>query len=412
MKKSFFAVVAFALFVALIPGTAQAGETLTLIAEDSFDYTGNLVEKNGGRGFTSAWTYGSASSNYGVSEPTLTYPGITSSGGFVNGCSVLNGQLCAVTRSIPLQSSGKIFIQLIMNFGSQSGGGTPNLRFYDDASEMSGGVGANGGTYSSKISILDTSLSANPDGSSSAGTLNGEGFLIIGIDYSLKKTSLWLNPNMSTFNYFSTPTPSAVYLDLAPKIQSLLFVSRYNNMKFDELKIFSAVTTLDPAAVAEKQRKEAAAKREAERVLARTEILTKYKKSQNISIELFAQAEIAGITKENIKDVQAEMAALPEVSRVDLTQVLKIARKYEVLAIIASDQVKRIYSTSLIDAGLISVDSKNKATLTTVVRRLAASERSSYVAIKKAIDAKMAEIQARKDRLTAILARIASRRAL
>jgi hypothetical protein len=36
----------------LIPTVAQAGETLTLIAEESFDYTGNLVGKDGGTGFT------------------------------------------------------------------------------------------------------------------------------------------------------------------------------------------------------------------------------------------------------------------------------------------------------------------------------------------------------------------------
>jgi hypothetical protein len=316
-----------------------------------------------------------------------------------------------VIRSIPLQSSGKVFIQLIINFGAQSGGGTPNLRFYDDASEMSGGVGANGGTYSSKISILNTGLSPNPDGSSSAGTLDGQGFLIIGIDYSLKKTSLWLNPNMTTFNYFSTPTPSAVYLDLAPKIQTLLFISRYSYMKFDELKIYKVVSTLDPAEVAVKNRKEAAAVREAERRSARNEIAARFMKSEIISIELFAQAEIAGITKENIEAVQAEIDALPNESRGDITQILKIARKYEVVGMIASGRVTSVYSSSLIQIGLIPADSKHRAALMAAIKKLPASERSSYVLIKAAIDRKMAEIQARQDRLKAIMARIAARRA-
>ena len=411
MKKFFFVFLASALSVTLIPSAAQAGETLMLVAEDSFDYTGNLVEKNGGLGFTSAWMYGSSTSNYGLSDSTLTYPGITSSGGSVNGCSVYNGQLCAVIRSIPLQSSGKVFIQLIINFGAQSGGGTPNLRFYDDASEMSGGVGANGGTYSSKISILNTGLSPNPDGSSSVGTLDGQGFLIIGIDYSLKKTSLWLNPNMATFNYFSTPTPSAVYLDLAPKIQTLLFISRYSYMKFDELKIYKVVSTLDPAEVAVKNRKEAAAVREAERRSARNEIAARFMKSEIISIELFAQAEIAGITKENIEAVQAEIDALPNESRGDITQILKIARKYEVVGMIASGRVTSVYSSSLIQIGLIPADSKHRAALMAAIKKLPASQRSSYVMIKAVIDKKMAEIQAREDRLKAIMARIAARRA-
>ena len=145
---------------------------------------------------------------------------------------------------------------------------------------------------------------------------------------------------------------------------------------------------------------------------ARDAILSRFKKSENTSLEIFNYAEISGITTENIEAVQAEIFAIPMESRIDLNQVLKIARKYEVLAIIASDRVKRILPISLIEAGLISAESKNKATLTTVVRRLPASERSSYAAIKKAIDAKMAEIQAREDRQKAVLARIASRRAL
>ena len=409
----YLAVLLVGLFVLpFVPVTAQAGEALTLIAEDSFDYTGNLVGKDGGIGFTSAWTYSSGTSDYGLSDPTLTYSGITTSGGFVNGCSVLNGQLCAVKRDIPLQSSGKVFVQMIVDFGSQStGGGTPNLRFVDETNQLTGGVGSNGGTYHSKISILNTSLNANPDGSSSAGTLNGQGFLIIGIDYLLNKTSLWLNPDMSSFDYLSTPLPSAVYFDLAPRIQSLNFVSRYGNMKFDELKVYSVVTTSNPDEDAEVARKEAAVKREAEKRNARAEILAKYKKSESISNELFAQAEIAGITKENIEAVQAEIASLPEAPREDITQVLKVARKYEVAGMIASDRVVSVYSNSLIEIGLISADSKHKAALTEAIKNLPVDERTSYAAIKEALDSEMAVIQARKDRLSAILARITSRRA-
>ena len=396
----------------MIPTTAQAGQTLTLIAEDSFDYTGNLVGKNGGSGFTNAWTYGSGSSDYGLGTPTLTYSGITSAGGFVNGCSVLNGQLCAVTRNIPLQSSGKVFVQMIVNFGSQNNGfGTPNLRFYDEANNFTGGVGSNGGTYGSKISILNTSLSANPDGSSSAGTLNGQGFLILGIDYSLNKTSLWLNPDMGTFNYLSTPAPSAVYLDLAPRIQNLNFVSRFGNMKFDELKVYSVVTTSNPDEDAEVARKEAAVKREAEKRSARAEMIARFKISEKATLDLFNRAEILGITSGNIDELHTEIFALPEASRADIIQILKIARKYEVVGMIASDRVVSVYSNSLIEIGLIPTDNEHKAALTQAVKNLPVSDRSSYAAIKDGIDAKMAEIQARKDRLTIVLARIASRRA-
>ena len=72
--------------------------------------------------------------------------------------------------------------------------------------------------------------------------------------------------------------------------------------------------------------------------------------------------------------------------------------------------MKSIYSNSLIEIGLISTESKYKATLTRVVKELAHEERSTYAGIKEAIEAKMAEIQDRKDRLTNILSLIALRR--
>ena len=123
-------------------------------------------------------------------------------------------------------------------------------------------------------------------------------------------------------------------------------------------------------------------------------------------MQTFAQAEIAGITRENIEAVQAEIRALPEASRTELAPILKIARKYEVVGKVASDRVVSIYSNSLIELGLIPADSKHKAALTKAIKQLPVSERSSYSAIQEAIKTEMAEIQARKDRLAAVLARI------
>lgn len=152
-----------------------------------------------------------------------------------------------------------------------------------------------------------------------------------------------------------------------------------------------------------------AARREAEKRAARAEISSKFKSSEKVTIETFNQAEIAGITKENIEAVSAEILALPEGSRSDITQVLKVARKYEVVGIIASERVKSIYSNSLIEIGLIHEESKHKAALMAAIKKLPVDERSTYAEIKEAIDNEMAEIQARKDRLATVLARVASR---
>jgi hypothetical protein len=168
----------------------------------------------------------------------------------------------------------------------------------------------------------------------------------------------------------------------------------------------------DDAAAAEElaaAAREAAAKREAEKRSARIEIVERFKNAQKATVELFNRAEILGITPGNIDQLHVEIFALPQASRAEITQVLKVARKYEVLGIIASERVRTIYSNSLIEIGLISKESKYKETLTRVVKALSLSERSSYAGIKDAIEAELAAIQARKDRLAKILTQIASR---
>ncbi len=148
--------------------------------------------------------------------------------------------------------------------------------------------------------------------------------------------------------------------------------------------------------------------REAEKKSARESIANKLKGTEKIGLEIFKQAEVGGITSENIEAVQLEIASLPEESRTDIAQVLKIARKYEVVSIICSERVATIYSNTLIEIGLISQDSENKAALTTAVKKLPISERSSYLMIQETIKTQKAEIQARKVRLTTVLALIQS----
>jgi sugar lactone lactonase YvrE len=153
-----------------------------------------------------------------------------------------------------------------------------------------------------------------------------------------------------------------------------------------------------------------AAQREADKRSARDEIVARFKILDKATLELFNRAEVFGITSGNIDQFHTEIFAFPEASRADITQVLKVARKYEILGIIASERVKTIYSNSLIEIGLLPKEGKNKATLTQMVKKLSHEERSSYAGIKEAIEAEMAVMQARKDRLAKILALIAARR--
>jgi hypothetical protein len=155
--------------------------------------------------------------------------------------------------------------------------------------------------------------------------------------------------------------------------------------------------------------KAAAEKREAEKKSARSEISSNDIVPEKLSVETFSKADIPGVTAKNIDAVQAEILALPAESRADISQVLLIARKFEVVEIIASDRINFISSAPLVEIGLIPEDSKHKSTLVAALRKLPVTQRSNLSSIKVAIDTKLKEIQERLDRTAAIRARIPTR---
>lgn len=175
-------------------------------------------------------------------------------------------------------------------------------------------------------------------------------------------------------------------------------------------KFISQISQLPINHAAAKRAAEAAAKREADKKLARSEISNSFKNSIMVTIEAFKQAEIAGITLENIDAVQAEILELPVESRSDIVQIIKVARKYEVIGKIASDQVYSMLPNEYVEIGLISTNNKNKFALVFAVRKLSVKDRDSYVEIQSAIATEMAKIQARKDRAASIKERMSTRR--
>ena len=222
------------------------------------------------------------------------------------------------------------------------------------------------------------------------------------------------SPGSITGRVFQSGSGSITITGLTPSTAYTFRVTASNSAGTSSASGATASITTPPSesertAAAIAAEKAAAAKREAEKQEARAQIKNSLVTSKVISLEMFTKAEISGITAENIAEVQNEIAALPQISRADLNQVLKIARRYEVVGKIASNQVATVLPVTLIEIGLIPEDSKYKAAITSTIKRLPASDRSSYASIKKAIDAKMAEIQTRKDRLANVVARINSR---
>ena len=153
----------------------------------------------------------------------------------------------------------------------------------------------------------------------------------------------------------------------------------------------------------------ATAKREVEKQAARGDISSKIKNGKELTVDLFVKADIPGITPSNISAVQADILALPEALRTEITQVLKVARKFEVVGYIASNRTSNLPLGAFVETGLISATSKNKVALVAAIRKLPASARDTYEEIKAAIEVEAAKIKTRNDRLAAIVARNAAR---
>jgi hypothetical protein len=187
--------------------------------------------------------------------------------------------------------------------------------------------------------------------------------------------------------------------------QSCGLTTSFSPFATASLRINQNQTDAEIKAAAEK----AAAKREAEKQEARLDIATKLKSAQSLTVDLFTKADIPGVTSANIGAVQTELIALPEGVRSEISQVLKIAHKYEVVGNIGSNQISNMNSSSFVEIGLIPAESKNKVALVAAIRKLPANSRDSYSEIKAAIDAETAKIKARSDRLAAIISRNASR---
>jgi hypothetical protein len=153
----------------------------------------------------------------------------------------------------------------------------------------------------------------------------------------------------------------------------------------------------------------AVAKQEAEKQSARADLTAAIKDAKELTLDSFAEAQIPGITASNIGEVQAELLSLPAEARTDINQVLKVARKYEVVGIIASNRVMSIQPNTFVEIGLIPQTSKNQTALALAVKKLPVEARDSLAEIQAVIKAENAVIQSRADRLAKVLARKTSR---
>lgn len=227
---------ALLLSVSLCAAPVLAAPIVTTIAEDSFAYANNvsLVGQNGGTGWTGAWVSDSVSfTDFFTNSTGLSVPGLTGTGGRVvyRAGSALND----AARDLPLQNTGVLFVQFVSQFGTQSGGGTPNIRFIN-AGANTGAVGNNGACGSPVYAILDGNLQPAA-GACSSVSLSTLSAVVLRVDYAANVTQMWVLPSLAGFDYLNPPAPSATYAGLAPAFHRIALYSR-SPANIDELKVF------------------------------------------------------------------------------------------------------------------------------------------------------------------------------
>ena len=216
-------------------GRAYLTNGILTVCSEHFDYADGamLGGQSGGHGWAGAWnaTY---SGKLQLTTPGYTYPGLDASGNAAKfGTGGAQG-ISEAARQLELQSSGVVYVQCLFNAGTSSiGGGTPQLRLAKSGFGWTGGLGGNDG--SSFVSILNAQ--ENPVGVSTA-PLNALNLLVYRIDYAAGTSALWVNPDLSSFDYANPSTPGDATAALAPVFDTLAIYFR-DGASIDEITVMS-----------------------------------------------------------------------------------------------------------------------------------------------------------------------------
>ena len=162
-----------------------------------------------------------------------SYSGLTTNGNRLEWGGSGQYQPHAVKRSVTSPNSGIVYFQFISDFRSTSGGGTDNIRFYKGGA-LQGGVEGNGSPHT--INILDSGLS---NGISSGNAIGDQSLVVMRINYDLNTTELWVNPNLSSFDYVNPGSPDAqAAYDIEFDQIELVFRS---GASIDEISVFKLI---------------------------------------------------------------------------------------------------------------------------------------------------------------------------
>jgi hypothetical protein len=203
-----------------------------VIVTEPFAYgAGTLTGNTGGTGWSGAW-YGpnGAFTDLNVNTTGFTYPNYSTTGGRATYISSTGGD---GARALAASSNAKynvVWLSFIGNYTVQ-GGGFSNVRLYLPAG-LSGAVGGNAGI--NNWSILNSGLNNTVQ---STVPLDGTTRLaLLKVDYLAGTSSLWMDPDVNTFDGTQTPSMTETF---APVFDRIELYNRTTGVGTDELTLAS-----------------------------------------------------------------------------------------------------------------------------------------------------------------------------
>jgi len=209
----------------------------SVVAYEGFDYDqGNtLYTKNGGDGWGEAWDNNlSAQNSFGVvnmhyiinssseyggvyrssRRSDMTYPNLESIGNYLGNDDMQTDVACFSFRNLSETiSSGVYYVQFLVQFNdfsdADAGGALNNYFILNEAtSEKLVVRRKNGNIFMAKTKTSTDSADIVDTGVALKGASAAQ-FVIIQIDFDNNKTSIWVDPELSSFDYVNPSSPNA-----------------------------------------------------------------------------------------------------------------------------------------------------------------------------------------------------------
>lgn len=215
--------------------------TVTTVAYEGFDYasgsplaTDASTGQSGGTGWSGNWRLTYYDGQLKTYAPGYTYTDLSTTGGYIGfGTSGSQG-ISQAYRALPsMQDSNIVYVQCLF-FSSVFGtGGTPQLRLENSTLGTSGGMGI------FDVPADKLAIASGDDLAQSDVSYDTTAHLMVWqIDYQNTTSKLWIDPDLSTFDYESPAATADSSGAFAPEFDGLSIYFR-NGSGLDEISVFA-----------------------------------------------------------------------------------------------------------------------------------------------------------------------------